>query len=41
MASRKKLPRLMWQRKPQTQVVPNRRAVERKMACRKKIDLEK
>ncbi len=27
--------RKVWERKPQVQVVPNRKAIERKMACRK------
>jgi len=29
------LPRLIWQRKPQTQVVPNKKALKKKYACRK------
>lgn len=30
-----KLTRAAWQRKPQTQVVPNKKALERKRACRR------
>jgi hypothetical protein len=31
-----KLPRVRWLRKPATQVVPNKKALQAKRACRKK-----
>ncbi|MCL6558332.1 MAG: hypothetical protein K6U74_05935 [Firmicutes bacterium] len=30
-----KLPRLLWARKPCTQVIPNKKALQSKFACRK------
>lgn len=40
MAKKIKLPRVLWARRPVTQVVPNKKAAMRKAACRKNIKEE-